>query len=307
MVENSVMIGESSNVGQKAYSTQPVGLDGRSLPRPWEVNFPIRGYEFYDGKVGAMNTTFANFVPNAQRGASGLSYLRFTDFDISTSNYSTNLNFVNANEVFFEDHAVPTTATSDEGSDGYRSAVFNDSDGKLTKVAGQSIVVNNPFLLDGCSLNATWNASICNLEYGRFYFNNLDANPTELSPVSMTREDGAKPVHQMWGVPNDAINENFQTTIINKRSYSLAANGTMPGHSRIEFRDRKPWSGGLKIYRDYWIDNRNLLVAATSLSDLNASSGEKYLLENGTLTFKFQIKAARDWTVLDVCQTDLCK
>jgi cell migration-inducing and hyaluronan-binding protein len=132
----------------------------------------------------------------------------------------------------------------------------------------------------------------------------------------MTREDGAKPVHKMWGVPNDAINENFQTTIINKRNYTLSPNGAMPGHSRIEFRDRKPndwllvrvpWTGSLKIYRDYWIDNRNLLTAATSLSDLNASSGEKYLLENGTLTLKFQIKAARDWAVLDVCQTDLCK
>jgi cell surface hyaluronidase len=316
MVENSVMIGESKNVGQKAYSTQPVGLDGRSLPRPWEADFPIRGYEFYDGQVGAMNTTFANFVPNAQRGASGLSYLRFTAFDIDANNFSNNLTFENANEVYFEDHAVPTTPTSDDGADGYRAAVFNDSDGKLTGTAGQSIVVNNPFILDGCTAKPLWNASICNLEYGRFYFNNLDATAAELSPVSMTREDGAKPVHQMWGVPNDAINENFQTTIINKRSYSLAPNGAMPGRSRIEFRDRKPndylivslpWTGNLKIYRDYWIDNRNLLTAATSLSDLNASSGEKYLLENGTLTLKFQIKAARDWTVLDVCQTDLCK
>ena len=90
----------------------------------------------------------------------------------------------------------------------------------------------------------------------------------------------------------------------------------MPSHSRIEFRDRKPgdwllvslpWTGTLKIYRDYWIDNRNLLSTATSLSDLNTSTGDKYLLENGTLTLKFQIKAARDWAVLDVCQTDLCK
>jgi cell surface hyaluronidase len=317
MVENSVMIGESKNVGQKAYSTQPVGLDGRSLPRPWEADFPIRGFEFYDGKVGAMNTTFANFEPNTQRGASGLSYLRFTAFDIDADNFSSNLTFNNANEVFFEDHAVPTTPTSDDGSDGYRAAVFNDSDGKLTGTAGASIVVNNPFILDGCTAKTTWNASICNLEYGRFYFNNLDASAAELSPVSMTREDGAKPVHQMWGVPNSAANENFQTTIINKRNYSLSPNGAMPGHSRIEFRDRKPgdwllvsipWTAGtLKIYRDYWIDNRNLLSTATSLSDLNASSGEKYLLENGTLTLKFQIKTARDWAVLDVCQTDLCK
>ncbi len=316
MVENSVMIGESKNVGQKAYSTQPVGLDGRSLPRPWEADFPIRGFEFYDGKVGAVNTTFANYVPNAQRGASGLSYLRFTAFDIDANNFSSNLTFNNANEVFFEDHAVPTTPTSDDGSDGYRAAVFNDSDGKLTNIAGASIVVNNPFILDGCTTKSAWNASICNLEYGRFYFNNLDASAAELSPVSMTRQDGAKPVHQMWGVPNDAANENFQTTIINKRNYSLAPNGAMPGHSRIEFRDRKPgdwllasipWTGTLKIYRDYWIDNRNLLTAAANLSDLNASTGEKYLLENGTLTLKFQIKAARDWSVLDVCQTDLCK
>jgi cell surface hyaluronidase len=315
MLENAVVIGESDNLGQKAYSTQPVGQDGRSLPQPWEAAFPIRGYEFYDGKVGAINSTFANFVPNAQRGASGLSYLRFTAFDINANNFSSNPTFVNANEVFFEDHAAPTTPTSDDGSDGYRAAVFNDSDGKLTGTAGQSIVVNNPFLLDGCSFKTAWNASVCNLEYGRFYFDNLDATPAELSPVGMTREDGAKPSHQMWGVPNDAANNNFQTTIINKRQYSLSPNGAMPGHSRIQFRDRKPndwlivslpWTGNLKIYRDYWIDNRNLLTAASSLSDFNASSGEKYLLLNGTLSLKLQIQAARDWTVLDLCQTDLC-
>jgi cell surface hyaluronidase len=330
MLEDAVVIGESANLGQKAYSTQPVGLDGRSLPRPWQakagvfdadgVNFPIRGFEFYDGKVGSVNTTFVNFAPNAQRGASGLSYLRFTAFDISTSNYSSNPSFVNANEVFFEDHADPTTPTSEDGSDGYRTAVFNDSDGKLTGIAGQSIVVNNPFILDGCTAKTEWNASICKLDYGRFYFDNLDATPAELSPFAMTREDGTKPVQKMWGVPNGASNRNFQTTIINKRTYSLAPNGSTPGHSRIQFRDRKPddwllvslpWTGAIKIYRDYWIDNRNLLTAASSTSDLNASSGEKYLLENNTLTLKLQIKNdpkyPRDWAVVDVCTTDLCK
>ena len=316
MLENAVVIGESANVGQKAYSTQPVGLDGRSLPQPWETGFPIRGYEFYDGKVGAMNTTFVNFTPNTQRGASGLSYLRFTAFDISTSNFSSNPTFINANQVFFEDHAAPTTPTSDDGSDGYRAAVFNDSDGKLTGTPGQSIVVNNPFLLDGCTAKTEWNASICNLEYGRFYFDNLDATPAELSPVKMTREDGAKPAHSMWGVPNGSTNENFQTTIINKRTYTLEPNGAAPAHARVQFRDRKtddwllvtiPWTGAIKIYRDYWIDNRNLLTAATDLADLNASTGKKYLLVNGKLTLKLQIQAARDWAVLDLCQTDLCK
>ena len=316
MLENAVVIGETANLGQKAYASQPVGLDGRSLPQPWEATFPIRGYEFYDGKVGAINTTFVNYTPNAQRGASGLSYLRFTAFDIDTNNFSSNPTFINANQVFFEDHTPPATPTSDDGSDGYRAAVFNDSDGKLTGTPGQSIVVNNPFLLDGCTAKTEWNASICNLEYGRFYFDNLDATPAELSPVKMTREDGAKPSHSMWGVPNGSINENFQTTIINKRSYTLEPNGAAPSHARIQFRNRKPddyllvsipWTGAIKIYRDYWIDNRNLLTAATDLADLNASIGKKYLLVNGKLTLRLQIQASRDWAVLDLCQTDLCK
>ena len=52
-------------------------------------------------------------------------------------------------------------------------------------------------------------------------------------------------------------------------------------------------------------------LAEERLSDLNASSGEKYFLENGTLTLKLQIKNdpkyPRDWAVVDVCATDLCK
>ncbi len=319
ILENSLVIGETANLGQKAYDSQPVGLDGRSLPQPWEAGFPIRGFEFYDGKVGTTDSTFVNFTPNTQRGASGLSYLRFTAFDIDPRNFSSNPTFINANPVFFEDHDAPITNTSKDGSDGYRAAVFTDTDGKITGTAGLSVAVNNPFLLDNCSAKPAWNASICNLEYGRFYLDNLDANSSELSPVSMTRNDGLLPVQKMWGVPNDAANNNFQTTIINKRNYSLALNGATPAHSRIQFRDRKPgdwvivslpWNGAIKIYRDYWIDNRNLLTATTNLTDLNASSGEKYLLQNGKLSLKLQIKNIpndpRDWTVLDLCQTDLC-
>ena len=52
---NSLVAGETANKGN-TYDWQVhngwVGLDGRSFPRYWDPDSPVRGYEFYDGRVG---------------------------------------------------------------------------------------------------------------------------------------------------------------------------------------------------------------------------------------------------------------
>jgi cell surface hyaluronidase len=333
-LEDSVVIGETANLGNPG-QYEKKGLDNRSLPYPYgdgieyASKHPIRGFEFYDGEVGAKNVTFVNFQPNTLRGASALSYLRFTAFHIDAENSAEGLTFENANRVYFDKrldsngNPVELTAPNDDGMDGYRSAVFVDKDGSVTGSSGRSVVVDNPFLVDGncAALNADWQARVCNNQYARFAFRNEDANRAEISPVTLTRLEGANPQHKLWGTPNDAANDNFESRVILGRTIKLEVNGALPNRFKVSMYDRKtgdwlrlsiPWSGGApSIYRDYWIDNRNKLAAASSLADLQASTGDKFFIEGGTLHLKLQVKAetnyTKDYALLDVCKTDLCK
>ena len=316
-----MLIGETANKGTPK-SWEKKGPDGRSLPRPWDdpkgngSSFPIRGFEFYDGKVGVRNTAFVNFSENTVRKASALSTLRFTDFDISARNFAEGLSFENALPLYLENAPEPTVNASNEGHDGYRSSVFTDVDGSVTGTPNRVVVVNNPFLVDAnCTLNTTWNAHVCDNAYARFYVDNVDANPADLAPVSLTRDTLT---HKMWGAPYGNPNKNFQGTLIANRAYTIGMNNSS-NHLRLHFRNRAagewvrvslPWTGTVFTYRDWWIDARNTLAAASSLADLEASTGNKYWLEGGTLHLKMQIQANadnRDWAVLDVCKTALCK
>jgi cell surface hyaluronidase len=315
-VQNSVFVGETANKGTPA-SWETKGLDGRSLPFPWDAKFPIRGFEFYDGKVGAKNVKFINFQPNTQRGAGGTSYLRFTDFHIDPRNGAEGLSFENANPVWLAFEKPEPSAPTDDGMDGYRSAVFLDKDGSITGSANLSVVVDNPFLLNStCTARAEWGASICNNPYARFQFENVSNNGTEISPVTITRLEDTNPSHKLWGTPSDGANRNFETRLIAQKSYDLAPSGALPPRVRMHFRNRTPgdwvqvslpWTGAApSIYRDWWIDNRNKL-AAVPLADLAGSGGDKYALEAGKLYLKLQVKPTLDWAVLDVCAADLCK
>jgi cell migration-inducing and hyaluronan-binding protein len=338
-IEDSVVVGESANKGNPSsyeISRGWVGADGRSLPFAYSdevARFPIRGYEFYDGKVGAKNVTFVNFQPTTIKGktrpASALGYLLFTAFSVAADNGAENLRFENANRVFLDfkrdanDNVIEPSAPNDDGMDGYRSALFVDRDASITGKKGATVVVNNPFLIDGnCDpLNAAWQARVCTNQYARVVFRNEDANKQEISPVTFTRLEGSNPQQKLWGTPNGAVNDNFETRAIVGRTYRVDVSGALPSRSKVGMFDRAvgdwvrvniPWSGGAPfIYRDYWVDNRNRLAAAASLAELDSSTGDKYFLSGGMLSLKLQVKQetgyTKDYALLDVCATDLCK
>ncbi|MCX7741618.1 MAG: transmembrane domain-containing protein [Meiothermus sp.] len=332
-LEDSLIVGDSANKGFPR-DWEFRGADGRSLPRPWassagpiQDNFPIRGFEFYDGKVGFRNVEFVNFQPleihNAQgahrtiREAGALSYLRFTSFDIDSRNFAERARFTNAKAVYLPPRPEPTPEELSRGqsADGYRGSVFVDLDGSVSGRQGHAVVLNNPFLWDtGCEARAEWNARICGYGYARLHIRSESGE--NIGPVSLTREDGGRPVFRMWGAPNDP--RFFGATVIKGRTYTLEASGGLPRRLRLRLEDSEPgdfvyvalpYSGEPYIYRDYWIDNRNRLARAASRAEFEASSGDRYWTEGGRLYLKLRVKseAGREWAVLDVCSSDLCR
>ena len=338
-IEDSVVIGESANKGTPNQYERK-GLDGRSLPQAYNddvAKFPIRGYEFYDGRVGAARVTFVNFQSNALRPASALSYLRFTDFNIDPRNAASELQFQNANPVYLAlEQAEPTAPVGDGGGmDGYRSAVFKDTDGSVTGTAGRSVVVNNPFLLNAnCGApKAEWgSAAVCDNSYGTFNFRNEDSNLAEISPVAITRLEEANPQHKMWGTPNGKpFKDNFETRLIAGKSYALALGGAIPQRSRLQFRNRvigdsilvsMPWTGAAPfVYRDYnvykQVDSKgtvtynSVVKPVADSAALNAEKASSYYVSSGTLFMKLIVPVdtnnpKRDWTILDICVLDNC-
>jgi cell migration-inducing and hyaluronan-binding protein len=165
-VEDSLFVGESENIGnprtpeEKAY--------GRSLPKPDDVDFPIRGYEFYDYRHEVKNTTFVNYAPNQLRDAGALSYLLFTSFGMSTENEVEGLKFVNAKPVDFP--PLERRWASDFGSrSAYTSATFHDKDGSVSGIPDSYIVIDNGIASDEdtCKMKASWGAAVCRGDMGR--------------------------------------------------------------------------------------------------------------------------------------------
>ncbi len=335
-LEDSLIVGDSDNKGFPE-SWEFRGADGRSLPRPWAIsnggpiqdNFPIRGFEFYDGMIGFRNVQFVNFQPlpiqNAQgsqtatREAGAMSYLRFTDFSIDSRNFAEGARFTNAKPVYLPPRPEPTPEeiANDDTSDGYRGSVFVDADGSVSGKRGHAVVLNTPFLLDtNCEIRSEWNAGICNYSYGRLYIYNESGGG--IAPVTLTRNDGSNRVFRMWGTPKGGDNIQFGATVFKGRSYNLGVSGSMPAKLKLRFDNSlpgefvivaMPYSGEPFIYRDYWIDNRNKLPRAASRAEFDSSNGDRYWSEGGSVFVKLVVRdqPGRDWAVLDICRNDLCR
>ena len=166
-VVDSLFVGESDNIGNPR--TPAEIAYGRSLPKPDDPDFPIRGYEFYDYRHDVVNTTFVNYQPNAQRDAGAMSYLLFTSFGMSTENSVEGLKFVNSKPVDFP--AVERRWASDFGNrSAYRSATIHDMDGSVGGIPNSYIVIDNGIASDegSCEMKAAWSAAVCKGDMGRF-------------------------------------------------------------------------------------------------------------------------------------------
>ena len=238
VVRDSLIVSESANTGTPA-PYEAKGAGGRSLPRPWEADFPIRGFEFYDGRNGAERVHFEGFTPNAQRQASAFSYLRFTAFPIDARNWASGASFgPGVNRVALEDREVPEPGG---GEDGYRTAVFFDADGSVTGSPRSYVTVDNPFLVDGgCRLRGDWNAWVCRSSYSRLSVSALEsAGP---AGITLTRADGASTV--LRGIGDRGAANGHHATLAAGQAYSMAFEGGTPRALSLVMTSLNPSDSG---------------------------------------------------------------
>ena len=107
-VEDALFVGETAN-------------NAGALP----AGTPRRGYEFYDGRVGADRVTFVNYTAAGSIPSSALGFLRNNGFSVSTANFAGALTFVNAQQYYLE--------TPHADKDGDKAAVFLDRDGSVDR------------------------------------------------------------------------------------------------------------------------------------------------------------------------------
>ena len=279
-IQDAVIIGQSANV-----------------VAPFSRGFPVRGYEFYDGRVGAERVTFVNFQPTATNYMSALGYNRTNGFPISTGNYAKQLTFVNANQVFLENPMAD--------KDGDKAAVMYDVDGTLTGTAGAFVAANNPLLVTPtCTLRQPWNAYVCLNRFVNVQVRTADQQT--IAPLDVVRDDGA--TGTFVGVPgNDWM---VSASVVPTRTYSvnfkagvptkpqLFANGLIQGEW---VRVAVPYpTGQVNVYRDY--NTSTAIAAAASLAELDTSTGNKYYYDpaSATLYFKLMAQTGRDWATMFV-------
>jgi len=332
-LESSLLVGESDNLGT-VMSWEDAGTDGRSLPRPWDATFPIRGFEFYDGDVWVKGVHFERFAPaylssvGATRQAAGISFLDFTDWPLSPLNHSSDVSFApGTNEVYLATRAVEDLAPeeNDGNEDGYRSGVFRDLDGSLTGAPGSYVTMNSDFLAAGtCTYRAAWNANVCDGRYVSLTLYNRDDPPRALAPVTVRRSSqphtgGA--VHTMFGSPYNGPqvpNRNYRALVPVGFDYHYDWVGVAPEEFTVDMYDVEegdtlvvsvPYDGAQPfIYRDWWIDDRSLISNYGTLGNFTGGTDSGYFLDtlNGRLYLRLAQRDDREWAHLTVCSVRGC-
>jgi len=216
VLQDSLVVGETGN------ATGP--------PKPFEADFPIRGFEFYDGQVGVVRTLFRNFVPNAARRASALGTLQYSPFFTDPSNFAQGLTFDRAQPVYFATHH----GVSDRlGADGYRSTVFVDADGSVTGLPRTSVVLDTPLHADrDCARHPQWNALVCSADYASLFLIGVDAGARSPGPVRITRTDTAAYL-TLYGNPATGTSPTFATNLRGDRVYAVTFGNGFPRHLQI--------------------------------------------------------------------------
>lgn len=278
-VQDAVFVGQSANSG------------GTPIP----ATFPIRGYEYYDGRVGAERVTFVNYPSGGGRIMSALGFNRNNGFPVNPGNYDSQITLVNANAVFLENPAA--------NKDGDKAAVILDTDGSVTGTAGSYVAANNPLMITpACTYRAAWNAHVCAQRFAQVQVRGQNAQP--VAPLTLTRDDLV--ATEYVGVPDQP--QTVAASLVPGRGYTVTYRGAVP--DRPQFVLNQSLAGEwVRITAPYpnpsftaIRDGASLLAAAPSLAVLEASTGDQYFydLGAGLLHLKLVTRAGRTSTTVSV-------
>jgi cell migration-inducing and hyaluronan-binding protein len=272
-----------------------IGESANNATLPGNSTFPIRGYEFYDGRVGAERVRFVNFTPNSRRQASALGFNRSNGFNVSTGNFASAIELIQSNSVFLEDPKAD--------KDGDKNAVILDKDGSITGVGGSYVVANMPLLFSSsCTRRPEWNSYVCP---NRFVGLSVSSSSGEsLAPFTAVRDDGA--AGTLVGTPGNPKNANM--SVIPGRSYKLDFTPGTP--AKVQFSARLALAGDritltlpypdvpLLIIRDG--STSTPLTAAASVTEMQAADGAKYFYDKttGNVSVVLFVRAGRDNTTV---------
>lgn len=278
-IERSFVVGETDNV--------------TAVP---SATFPIRGFEFYDGTVGAADVTFANFVSRPGRPASAYGYNRNNGFSTATDNYSRAMALLQSNAVYLDTPAA--------NKDGDKSGVIYDVDGTLTGHAGWVVIPNLAFLRTAeCQSQPLWNAFACPHRYLNLRIVSESAEP--VAPLTIRRDDGAEV--RLVGVPNQPVQASM--TVQAQRMFAISQEPAAGARLRLLLqratpgewvRVSFPFSGdSVALHRDY---SQQRMPAAASVAAVDAGAGESYHWDKGAgrITLKLFVRESRNSTTVQV-------
>ncbi len=257
-----------------------VGKSANSGGTQIQAGFPIRGYEFYDGRVGAERVTFVDYVTGGGRTMSALGFNRTNGFPVSTGNYGKQLTFINSNRVFLDNPAA--------NSDGDKAAIILDNDGSITGTAGAYVAANNPLMVTpACTLTTAWNAWTCSAPFVQLQVRGASAQA--VAPLTLARDDAVSASYV--GVPDQP--QTVVASVPPARLYTVQYTGaTVPNRPQFYLfgavagdwlRLVVPYPNpSFTVIRDS--NNSAPLTAAASIAELDASTGNKYWYDAGTGT-----------------------
>jgi cell surface hyaluronidase len=264
-IQDSLIVGETGNKGNPS-TWETKGAGGRELPRFWSPADSIRGLEYYDGPMAIRRTLFANFTPNTQRKAGGITNLSPNPFWISSANTSSDISFLNGNEVWLD--------PMEPGNDGDAFSIIRDSDGSITGTPNRRIVPRNPVLYtSSCTLKSQWNAYVCPHNYIGVQIFTYDG--VDISGTVLRRDDGAS--HILGSA--DSYPEALHFMVLENRPHALTLPIVVP--KRITFSRVEGAGRAARLSLPYPTSDFTLtlwgspITKATGLDELG-SGGTKY-------------------------------
>lgn len=307
---DSLVVGETENIGTP-YDGETTGVDGRTLPFPWEPSFPIRGYQFYDGVVGAKDVEFAGFFSNEQRQASGLGFLIDDEFSLDPRNSISGATWLDdSNRVYV---LPPYTA-----GDGSKTSVFQDVDGSVTDRPGSFVVANNGFVkTSSCSGVPEWNGFVCELDYTMIGFEDFSGREDGLGMITLRRGDGQRV--NLIGAPADEPypRTSFYASLITNHVYTVTP-ARQPAYLRIGIGESAPGTTVVLEFSTYerrpfiygaydWSEDGSLTRVMNKQAVLDGD-GSLFFFDplTRTLVVKLLVAEGDVDATIDICVTEGC-